>query len=97
MVVEPLSMVCPFLEDSSPNSIEDLEVATLGFYQNPPSEWVLGQLKEFRKGVSALYEGYEEEIIAILQKIESRRPQQRVRVPSHNKGSKLATKGHREL
>uniref|UniRef100_A0A2N9F873 Reverse transcriptase zinc-binding domain-containing protein n=1 Tax=Fagus sylvatica TaxID=28930 RepID=A0A2N9F873_FAGSY len=72
--------------DSSPNSIEDLEVATLGFYQNPPSEWVLGQLKEFRKGVGASYEGYEEEIIAILQKIESRRPQQRVRVPSHNRG-----------
>ena len=76
-------MVCPFLEDSSPYSVE---IARIGFYQNPPSKWVLGQLKEFGKVVGASYEGYEEEIIAILQKIESRRPQQRVRVPSQNKG-----------
>ena len=64
IVVEPLSMICPLLEASHSSE----------FYQNPPSEWVVGQMKAFGELVGASYEGYKDEVMALLQKIELRRP-----------------------
>ena len=78
MVVEPISMAFPVLEDCTHHSVE---TARLGFYQNPPSEWVLGQMKVFGKMVGASYVGYVEEVIALLQKIEARRIEQRNKGP----------------
>jgi hypothetical protein len=68
IVVEPLFMVVP-------HKTKSRETPRVGFYKNPPSDWVLGQLKEFGRCVGASYKGYEDEIIALLQKIEARRPQ----------------------
>jgi hypothetical protein len=72
IMVEPLSMICPLLEASHSS----------GFYQNPPSDWVVGQMKAFGELVGASYEGYEDEVMALLQKIELQRPQQSAKVPS---------------
>ena len=66
MVICPISMVCPLLEATSMPDIPEI-----GFYQNPPSDWVMGQMKAFGESVGASYEGYEEEVIS-LQKIELR-------------------------
>uniref|UniRef100_A0A2N9GVH0 Uncharacterized protein n=1 Tax=Fagus sylvatica TaxID=28930 RepID=A0A2N9GVH0_FAGSY len=82
MVVEPISMVFPVLEDCTHHSVE---TARLGFYQKPPSEWVLGQMKMFGKIVGASYVGYVEEVIALLQKIEARRIEQRDKGPSQDR------------
>ena len=92
MVIRPISMVCPLLEATSMP-----EIPEIGFYQNPPSEWVLGQMKSFGESVGASYEGYEEEVISLLQKIELRRPQPRARAPSQHRGSQSSSKGLREL
>ena len=92
--VEPLSLVVPHIED---NNTEPREIPRVGFYQNPPSDWVLGQMKEFGRCVGASYEGYEDEIIALLQKIEARRPPQRQKAPSQKGGTQSANKGQREL
>uniref|UniRef100_A0A2N9GA24 Reverse transcriptase domain-containing protein n=1 Tax=Fagus sylvatica TaxID=28930 RepID=A0A2N9GA24_FAGSY len=94
IVVEPLSMVVPHIED---NNMKSMETPREGFYQNPPSDWVLGQLKEFGRCVGASYVGYEDEIIALLQKIEARRPQQRQKAPSQKSGNQSANRGQREL
>jgi hypothetical protein len=94
MVVEPISMVFPVLEDCTHHSVE---TTRLGFYQNPPSEWVLGQMKVFGKMVGASYVGYVEEVIALLQKIEARRIEQRDKGPSQDRGSQSAIRGQREL
>ena len=91
MVVQPISMVCPLVENPPP------EPAKIGFYQNPPSEWVVGQMKAFGELVGASYEGYEEEVIILLQKIELRRPQPRARAPSQHRGSQSASRSLREL
>jgi hypothetical protein len=91
MVICPISMVCPLLEATSMPNIPEI-----GFYQNPPSDWVMGQMKAFGESVGASYEGYEEEVIS-LQKIELRRPQPRARAPSQHRGSQSASKGLREL
>jgi hypothetical protein len=72
IVVEPLSMVVPQVEEVTTKL---RETPREGFYQNPPPEWVLGQLKEFGRCVGASYEGYEDEVIALLQKIEAQQPQ----------------------
>ena len=72
IVVEPLSMVVPHVEE---NTTKSRAIPRKGFYQNPPSDWVLGQLKEFGRCVGPSYVGYEDEVIALLQKIEARRPQ----------------------
>ena len=87
MVIQPISMVCPLVEDNPPSTEEP---AKIGFYQNPPSEWVVGQMKAFGELVGASYEGYEEEVILLLQKIELRRPQPRARAPSQHRGSQSA-------
>uniref|UniRef100_A0A2N9FIH8 Reverse transcriptase zinc-binding domain-containing protein n=1 Tax=Fagus sylvatica TaxID=28930 RepID=A0A2N9FIH8_FAGSY len=94
MVVQPISMVCPLVEDNPPSTAEP---AKIGFYQNPPSDWVVGQIKAFGELVGASYEGYEEEVITLLQKIELRRPQPRARAPSQHRGSQSASRGLREL
>ena len=90
IVVEPLSMVVP-------HNMKSGETPRVEFYKNPPSDWVLGQLKEFGRCVGASYEGYEDEIIALLQKIEAQRPQQRQKVPSQKGGNQSANRGQREL
>ena len=92
--VEPLAMVDPHIEV---NNTEQRETPKVGFYQNPPSDWVLGQMKEFGRCVGASYEGYEDEIIALLQKIEARRPPQRQKAPSQKGGTQSANRGQREL
>ncbi|GMY38354.1 hypothetical protein FCV25MIE_33598 [Fagus crenata] len=56
MVIQPISMVCPLLDAPSTT-----ETPRIGFYQNPPSEWVMSQMKAFGELVGASYEGYEEE------------------------------------
>jgi hypothetical protein len=81
MVVQPISMVCPLVKDNPPSTAEP---AKIGFYQNPPSDWVVGQMKAFGELVGASYEGYEEEVITLLQKIELRRPQPRARALSQH-------------
>jgi hypothetical protein len=91
---EPLAMVAPHVED---HDMETRETPRVGFYQNPPSDWVLSQMKEFGKCVGASYEGYEDEIIALLQKIEARRPPQKQKVPSQKGGTQSANRGQREL
>jgi hypothetical protein len=63
IVVEPLSMVVPLLEDITTKSTETPRV---GFYQNPPLDWVLGQRKVFGRSVGASYVGYEDEVITLL-------------------------------
>ena len=83
MVVQPISMVCPLVEDNPSSTVEP---AKIGFYQNPPSDWVVGQMKAYGELVGASYEGYEEEVITLLQKIELRRLQPRVRAPSQHRG-----------
>jgi hypothetical protein len=92
IVVEPLSMVVPHVEE---NTTKSRAIPRYGFYQNPPSEWVLGQLKEFGRCVGASYEGYEDEVIALLQKIEARRPQQKQKVSSQKSGTQSANRGQR--
>uniref|UniRef100_A0A2N9G614 Uncharacterized protein n=1 Tax=Fagus sylvatica TaxID=28930 RepID=A0A2N9G614_FAGSY len=92
MVIQPIAMVCPLLEASSMQ-----DIPKIGFYQNPPSEWVMGQMKAFGELVGASYEGYEEEVISLFQKIELRRPQSRTRAPSQHRGGQSASKGLREL
>ena len=92
MVIQPIAMVCPLLEASSMQ-----DIPKIGFYQNPPSEWVMGQMKAFGELVGASYESYEEEVISLLQKIELRRPQSRTRAPSQHRGGQSASKGLREL
>ncbi len=69
--VQPLSMISPLLADYNTSSEEK---PSLEFYQNPPSDWVLDHMKAFGSLVGASYEGYEDEVIALLQKIDSRRP-----------------------
>ena len=76
MLVQPIAMVCPFLEATK------TELPKIGFYQNPPSDWLMGQMKAFGDLVGASYESYEEEVITLLQKIELRRPQPRARASS---------------
>jgi hypothetical protein len=76
MLVQPIAMVCHLLEATT------AELPKIGFYQNPPFDWVVGQMKAFGELVGASYEGYEEEVITLLQKIELRRPQPRARAPS---------------
>ena len=93
MVVQPISMVCPLVENPPPME----EPAKIGFYQNLPSEWVVGQMTAFGELVGASYEGYEEEVIILLQKIELRRPQPRARAPSQHRGSQSASRSLREL
>ena len=92
MVIQPISMVCPLLD--APSTIE---TPRIGFYQNPPFEWVMSQMKAFGELVGASYEGYEEEVISLLQKIEMRRPQPKARDPSKHRGSQSASRGLREL
>jgi hypothetical protein len=92
MVIQPISMVCPLLDVPSTT-----ETPRIGFYQNPPSEWVMSQMKAFGELVGASYEGYEKEVISILQKIEMRRPQPKARDPSKHRGSQSASRGLREL
>jgi hypothetical protein len=94
IVVDPLSMVVPHIEDIN---TESRETPRVGFYQNPPSDWMLGQLKEFGSCVGASYVGYEDEIIALLQKIEARRPPQRQKALSQKGGTQSANRGQREL
>jgi hypothetical protein len=93
MVIQPLSMSCPLL-DAPPTTKLPKKI---GFYQNPPSEWVMGQMKAFGDLVGASYEGYEEEVISLLQKIELRRSQPSARVPSKQRGGQSASRGLREL
>ena len=57
MLVQPIAMVCPLLEATT------AELRKIGFYQNPSSDWVVGQMKAFGELVGASYEGYEEEVI----------------------------------
>ena len=83
MVVQPISMVSPLVEDNPSSTVEP---AKIGFYQNPPFDWVVGQMKAYGELVGASYEGYEEEVITFLQKIELRRLQPRVRAPSQHRG-----------
>uniref|UniRef100_A0A2N9HE33 Uncharacterized protein n=1 Tax=Fagus sylvatica TaxID=28930 RepID=A0A2N9HE33_FAGSY len=52
MVIQPISMVCPLLDAPSTT-----ETPRIGFYQNPPSEWVMSQMKAFGELVGASYEG----------------------------------------
>ncbi len=94
MVIQPISMVWPCVENNPPSTEELVKV---GFYQNPPSDWVMDQMKAFGELVGASYEGYEEEVISLLQKIELRRPQPRARAPSQHRGSQSASRGLREL
>ena len=47
--------------------------------------------------VGASYKGYEDEIIALLQKIEAQRPSQRQKAPSQKGGTQSANRGQREL
>uniref|UniRef100_A0A2N9EX59 Reverse transcriptase domain-containing protein n=1 Tax=Fagus sylvatica TaxID=28930 RepID=A0A2N9EX59_FAGSY len=47
---------------------------------------------EFGRCVGASYEGYEDEIIALLQKIEARRPPQRQKAPSQKGGTQSANR-----
>ena len=54
-------------------------------------------MKEFGNCVGASYEGYEDEIIALLQKIEARRPPQKQKAPSQKGGTQSANRGQREL
>ena len=54
----------------------------------------MGHMKAFGSLVGASYEGYEDEVIALLQKIESRRPQPCD--PKQGRGSQSA-RGQREL
>ena len=70
MMVESLSMICPLLEDIIPNS---MELARLGFYQkSKPSIGMGFRIDEgIWEVVGASYEGCEEEIIALLQKIKA--------------------------
>jgi hypothetical protein len=72
IVAEPLSLICPLIED---NHSTIVDTTRIGFYQNSPSAWVMVQMKEFREMVGASYEGYEAEVMALLQKIELQRPQ----------------------
>jgi hypothetical protein len=92
MVIQPISMVCPLLD-----ALSMTEIPKIGFYQNPPSDWVMSQMKAFGELVGASYEGYKEEVISLLQKIEIRRPQPKARDPSKHRGSQSASKGLREL
>jgi hypothetical protein len=91
LVVQPLSMLGPLLADTS-----SVEKPSIEFYQNPPSDWVLDHMKAIGSLVGASYEGYEDEVIALLQKIESGRPQASDRTPKQARGSHSA-RGQREL
>ncbi len=91
LVIQPLAMISPLLADANTSSAEKPGIE---FYQNPPSDWVMGHMKAFGSLVGASYEGYEDEVIALLQKIESRRPQ--LCDPKQGQGSQSA-RGQREL
>ena len=93
LVIQPLSMISPLLANFTTTSEGK---PSIKFYQNPPLDWVLGHMKAFGSLVGASYEGYEDEVIALIQKIESRRPQPRDRTPKQDRGSQSA-RGQREL
>ncbi|GMY23887.1 hypothetical protein FCV25MIE_19128 [Fagus crenata] len=86
LVVQPLSMLGPPLADRT----SSVEKPSIEFYQNPPSDWVLDHMKAIGSLVGASYEGYEDEVIALLQKIESGRPQASDRTPKQARGSHSA-------
>lgn len=69
----------------------------LAMTKNPPFKWVMGQLKEFRRVVGASYEGYEAEIIVLLQNIEARQHQQGAGAMTQKQGGHSASRGQREL
>lgn len=50
-----------------------METRSLRFYKNPHSEWVLVHLKVFGKLIGALYEGQEDVVLNLVQKIKGRR------------------------
>ncbi|GMY19543.1 hypothetical protein FCV25MIE_14782 [Fagus crenata] len=81
LIIQPMSMLSPLLADFTTSSEEK---PSIKFYQNPPLDWVLGHMKAFGSLVGASYEGYEDKVIALLQKIESRRPQSSDRTPKQD-------------
>lgn len=61
------------------------------------SEWVLETLTKFGIVLGASFEGYEEELITILQFIKDRRKQNMTKDDAWKKMMKLGGKGSREL
>ena len=62
-----------------------------------PSDWVLGKYHLFGKFVGASYEGCEEEVLALLKSIDSRRINIVSRGEVSDKSGKSRRKGSREL
>jgi hypothetical protein len=64
---------------------------------NGVSQWVDENLKAFRELVGTSFEGYEEEVIALLVSIEARRNQHQPPTCDNRSARKKGTKGSREL
>ncbi len=62
-----------------------------------PSEWILGKYQEFGEYIGASYEGYEEEVLNLLESIDARRPNQPRNKDSTSKGAKPRGRCSREL
>ena len=89
--IEPLAALLP-----SPSHLPELR-ADEARDANSHSDWVMGKYKEFGEYLGASYEGYEEEVIKLLQAIDARRPQQPSDKANFSKVTKTGGRGSREL
>jgi hypothetical protein len=92
--VAPLAIAAPAVGEMVTGDVSAQEFEQVSGFQPPPSDWVQETMKEFGLVLGASYEGYEEQLMSMLQEIENRRTHQGV---EKKLGGKSGGKGSREL